>query len=128
MELSMKNFFILTLVLLIPMGAQSIKWYSPSKGFAKAEKEKKIVLIDVYTDWCGWCKTMDKETYSNKSVTKALNKNFVCVNYNPEKDGNIKIGGKVYKPESFENMAKVDGYPATAFFRSNGKFIETVTG
>lgn len=127
----MKNIFlvsILQLLFVFPMFAQTIKWYSPQKGFAKAAKEKKLVLVDIYTDWCGWCKKMDKETYANKSVAKALNKNFVCIKYNPEKDGNIKVGGKVYKPGAFESMANVTGYPATAFFKSNGKFIETVDG
>lgn len=119
--------FIL-ITLFFPIDAQSIKWYSPEKGFAKAAKEKKIVLVDIYTDWCGWCKKMDKETYANKSVAKALNKNFVCVKYNPEKDGNIKVGGKVYDPDAFQKMTNVTGYPATAFFRSDGKFIETVMG
>lgn len=121
-------FLILVLGLLIPLEAQTIKWYTAEKGFAKAAKEKKLVLVDIYTDWCGWCKKMDKETYANKSVAKALNKNFVCVKYNPEKDGNIMVGGKVYKPNAFESMANVAGYPATAFFSSSGEFIQTVVG
>lgn len=116
------------LVMVSTICTQSIKWYSPEKGFAKAAKEKKIVLVDIYTDWCGWCKKMDKETYANKSVAKALNKNFVCVKYNPEKDGKIKIGSKIYTPGDFEKLTNVEGYPSTAFFRSDGKFIETIAG
>lgn len=127
----MKRTFILIVIsalFVLPLYSQTLKWYSPDAGFKKAKKEKKTVLIDIYTDWCGWCKKMDNETYSNKKVIKALNKSFVCIKYNPETDGNINIGGKSYTPSKFSSMAKVEGYPATAFFTGSGNYIETVVG
>ena len=58
-------------------------WYSFDEGYNKAVKEDKIILIDAYTDWCGWCKVMDKKTYTQASVIEYLNENFVCVKLNP---------------------------------------------
>ena len=53
-----------------------IIWYSMSEGFTKAKKEKKMIVVDVYTDWCYWCKVMDQQTYGNAAIIKKMNKNF----------------------------------------------------
>jgi thiol:disulfide interchange protein len=47
-----------------------LTWYGWNEGYAKALKEGKIVLVDAYTDWCGWCKKMDRDTYTNPTIIK----------------------------------------------------------
>ncbi|CUT04904.1 DUF255 domain-containing protein, partial [Candidatus Kryptobacter tengchongensis] len=47
---------------------KELKWYSFSDGLKLAKSENKKVLIDVYTDWCEWCKKMDEEVYTNSTV------------------------------------------------------------
>ncbi|MGC6414302.1 MAG: DUF255 domain-containing protein, partial [Bacteroidia bacterium] len=44
---------------------EGVTWYNFTDGYNKAVKEGKIILIDAYTDWCGWCKVMDKKTYTD---------------------------------------------------------------
>lgn len=61
-----------------------LQWYEYADGYNKAKAENKILLVDAYTDWCGWCKVMDRETYTNAAVIAALNQDFVCVKFNPE--------------------------------------------
>ena len=65
---------ILTLICLIPftLGAsfkedpqKKINWVDFNTGLALAQQTGKIAVIDCYTDWCGWCKVMDKKTFSN---------------------------------------------------------------
>jgi hypothetical protein len=71
---------------------------------------------------------MDTATYGKTAVIEELNKEFVCIKYNPETDGNIEIAGTNYTPEEFGKVFKVSGYPATAFFTTKGEFIQTITG
>ena len=67
----------------------------------KMAKAPKKVYMDVYTDWCGWCKKMDATTFSNPSVVKYMNLNYYCVRFNAERQDVINFQGKAYafKPE-----------------------------
>ena len=49
-----------------------------------AAQEKKLIFIDAYTDWCIWCKVMDKETFSDPAVANFMNEKFVPVHYEME--------------------------------------------
>lgn len=59
-------------------------WYSFEEGYAKSVEEGKILLVDAYTDWCGWCKVMDRKTYADPAIIAKLNESFICVKFNPE--------------------------------------------
>lgn len=105
-----------------------LKWYSFDEGLAKAKIENKHVLIDVYTDWCSWCKVMDQKTYSDPDVVKYLNAKFILIKLNPEKDGQVTYNGKKYSAAQFSQGIGVNGYPATAFFESDAKMVTLVPG
>jgi thiol:disulfide interchange protein len=51
---------------------KSIAWLTVDEAAAKLQQEQRPVLIDLYTTWCGWCRQMDKKTYSNKKVAEYL--------------------------------------------------------
>ncbi len=125
---SISRLFVIVSFLSLTVLAQELKWYKPAEGFALAGRENKLVLLDAYTDWCVWCKVMDTATYAKPAVVELLNKDFVAIKYNPEKDGNIEIAGLSITPEEFGKKFKIAGYPATAFFTSTGEFIQTITG
>lgn len=98
-----------------------IVWYSPTEGYAKAKKEKKILLVDVYTDWCYWCKVMDKQTYTNKDIIEKVNQYFVAVKFNPENNGNHNINGQMLSSNQLMqllvNGGHNSGYPTTYFWK-----------
>src|SRR5450432_3731959 len=58
--------------------------------------EKRPILIDLYTDWCGWCKVMDKKTYSNSKVIAYLQQNFYTVKLNAETKETVNWNEKAY--------------------------------
>jgi thiol:disulfide interchange protein len=88
-------------------------------GMEAARRDNKLVLVDLYTDWCGWCKKLDKDTYTNPEVTELLNSRFVCVKLDAE-DG--------AEGESFAKQHKVRGYPCIIVLDSAGKLKNTNYG
>ncbi len=90
----------------------------------KAKSENKRVIIDVYTDWCGWCKKMDGEAYSNLDIKKILEDNFVFIKLNAEGTEKIKYNGKEYTETDLATYFEVTGYPTTVFLEPDGKLIE----
>ena len=78
----------------------AIEWISIEEAISKEKKAKKGFFIDVYTDWCGWCKVMDKQTFSDPAVIKYINENYYAVKFNAEQKESIK-----YKGQDFEYVA-----------------------
>jgi len=77
--------------------AAEIKWYSWEEAMAANEKNPKKVFVDVYTDWCGWCKRMDATTFKDESVVEYLNQNFYAVKLDAEQKESITFDGHTFK-------------------------------
>lgn len=104
------------------------QWKNFNDGMAQAKKTGKKVLIDVYTDWCTWCKKMDANTYSDAKVQEYLRKNYILVKLNPEKDGDVLYDGKKFSAAEFSQGMGITGYPATLFLKSSGEPITVLPG
>jgi thioredoxin-related protein len=76
--------------------APSIDWMTVEDAAGKLQKEKRPILIDLYTTWCGWCKQMDRKTYSNKQVAQYLQEKFYTVKVDAETKATIAWNGKTY--------------------------------
>ena len=77
--------------------ADKVQWMTLEEVMTSMQKEKRPILIDLYTDWCGWCKVMDKKTYQNKNVSAYLQQKFYTVKLNAEATKAITWNGKMYK-------------------------------
>jgi thioredoxin-related protein len=75
---------------------EHINWMNLNEAASSLQKEKRPVLIDLYTSWCGWCKVMDKKTYSNKNVAQYVEEKFYPVKLNAESKDAIEWKGKFY--------------------------------
>ena len=94
-KLKMKKLLIALLVLLslsIIGNAQKINWMTFQEAVKLNETAPKKIFIDVFTDWCGWCKKMDQTTFKNKDVVDYMNENFYAVKFNAECNDTIVFG------------------------------------
>jgi len=109
-----------------------VKWLT----FKEAQEKNKILpkpfLIDIYTDWCGWCKHMMKTTYSNPGFAQYINTNFYPIKFNAETKDTIEYNGETYKPTSklprtphglaLKFLGNKLSYPSTIFVGNNMEF------
>ena len=75
-----------------------VEWHSFQEAMELSKKQPRKIFIDVYTDWCGWCKTMMKTTFSDPQVAGYINANFYAVRFNAEDASVFEYKGeKFYK-------------------------------
>lgn len=73
-----------------------INWMTIEEVEEQMKVEPRKVYVDVYTDWCYWCKVMENKTFSNKKVIEYMNANFYCIHLNAERKDSITFQGKKY--------------------------------
>jgi thiol:disulfide interchange protein len=87
-------------------------WLSDlSRSLDQARRSNKMVLVDVYTDWCGWCHKLDRDTYSHPDVIKFVNSQFVCLKLDAEDGG---------QGQGFAQKYGVRGYPCIMMLDASG--------
>jgi len=91
---------------------KAITWHSFEEVIGKTAENPKMILVDVYTDWCGWCKKMDKSTFTDPKVIEYVNENFYAVKLNAEdRKKKFEFRGKEYTGEMMARAMKVRSYP-----------------
>ncbi len=127
--------FLLTVIFTTIASAQELQWNSFNDGMESAmrslnSKGKKKVMMDVYTDWCGWCKKMDKDVYSQADIKAYLANNFILIKLNAESNNEVTYKDNQGLTESVlaADELGIDGYPSTVFFTADGEVITMVPG
>ena len=77
--------------------AVTVKWLTFEDAVERSKTEKRKIFIDVYTDWCGWCKVMDKKTFNEPAVAKVLNEKYYPVKFNAEQREDVVFNGTTFK-------------------------------
>lgn len=115
-----------------------VNWLSFEEAVEKSKIEKKKIFIDVYTDWCGWCKVMDKNTFSQPVIAEYLNENFYAVKLNAEQKEDIVFrdhtfkfvasGSRGYHELAASLLNNKLSYPTVVFLDENFNIIQPLPG
>ncbi len=139
----MKNILLLVLfVSTITIQAQEINWLSLEKVIELQKENPKKIMIDVYTNWCGPCKMLDRNTFHNKEVVDYVNKNYYAVKFNAEGNDVINYKGKKYSnpkynparaksrnySHEFSNFMGITAFPTIVFLDEKAEMIVPVKG
>jgi len=117
----------------------TVNWLSIEQALKKQEKEPRKIFIDVYTDWCGWCKKMESTTFSHPVIAKYLNDKYYAVKFNAEYKDSIVFQGKTFtnqNPNAARNAHDLAvallqgkmGYPSVVFIDEKSNVITSVSG
>lgn len=122
-----------------------INWVGVNELPALQAKEPRKVMIDVYTSWCGPCKMMMKNTFTDKGIIDYINANYYAVKFNAEGNEDITYKEKTYSnskydasktrgrngTHDFASIAAVEGrlaYPTLVFMDSELNLIGPLQG
>lgn len=116
--------------------AEKIKWLTIEQAAERIKKEPRKVMIDVYTDWCGWCKKMDKDTFTDPEVIALMNKYYYAVKLDAEGKAPITLNDHTYtfKPDYRSHelaVALLQGqmsYPTTVYLDEKFNMLAPVPG
>lgn len=122
-----------------PASTAKIKWLDFEEAVALNKKKPKKMFIDMYTDWCGWCKKMDAATFINPVIVEYMNLHYYAVKFNAERKDTVTFNGKQYiNPNPAGSRASHQlaqellsgrmSYPSFIFLDENLKKVTTVPG
>jgi len=115
-----------------------INWMTMEQAIEKSKTEKKKIIIDVYTDWCGWCKRMDSTTFIAPAVANYINERYYPVKFNAEQQQDILFKDKTYHFKRtgtggchelvLEWVNNTIKYPTIIFLDENQNLIQPLPG
>ena len=76
---------------------KKIQWMNFTDMQKRIKQNPKKVFVDIYTDWCGWCKVLEKKTYTKSHLIDYLNENYYSVKFNGEQKQNVNFAGQEFK-------------------------------
>lgn len=138
----MKKALLILVLTVLGMSAalaqEEVKWYSIDEAVQMASEEPRVLVIDVYTDWCGWCKRMDATTFSDPEIVQIMNKHFYPVKLDAEGKEDIVIGERTFKfvqsgKRGYHEIAAIVtkgrlSYPTISYVDDQGRVLEAAPG
>ena len=140
----MNFYFLITLVLTLTSNcilAQKIQWLTLAEAMEAQKKIPKKIFMDVYTDWCGPCKLLDKNTFQNPDVSSYIREHYYAVKFNAEGQEEINFYNQKFSNPNYDINRKgrnathqftqflgVKGYPTMVFLSENGAPIMPIVG
>jgi thioredoxin-related protein len=117
---------VLTLLASLPLRADkpaTVHWVPFTLATQNAAAKGKYVFVDVYTDWCEYCKQLDAVTFRADPVLAELDKHFISAKLNAESPTPVVWKGRKMTSAQLSGVWRVDGFPTMMFLNSKGEVI-----
>jgi len=105
-----------------------VQWRNYSDALREGKEKQQLIVLDVYTDWCVWCKRMLRDVYGDKDVREYLEANFVVAKLNAESATLHDFEGTKATEREIASAYGINGYPATVFFSEDGEPLIILPG
>ena len=138
----MKSILFLSISFLLTFGSfaqNGVKWMSWNEAVAANSKEPKMIFVDTYTDWCGWCKKMDASTFSHPVIADYMNEHYYAVKMDAEMKDTIVFNGYTFvnpNPQTRRSTHQLAAslldnklsYPSFVFLNPNFERMQILPG
>lgn len=130
-----------------PEATPAVQWMEFDAALKTASASGKHIMVDVYTDWCGYCKKLDAETYSEEGVRKILADSYVSIKLKGDSSRKLKVSVQPLDSEGktllrfvvtdtassseaslSRGALRATGFPTIAFLAPDGRLITTRPG
>ena len=108
--------------------SETVNWVSLEQAQENNKSNPKAIFIDFSAEWCGWCKVMDKNTFSDADVATYMNENFHSVRLDYDSKEQIEFFGERYTPRQLGEKYKVPGLPTILLVAPDNKKSKTLVG
>jgi len=119
-----------------------INWVTMDEAIELQKTAPKKIIMDVYTNWCGPCKMLDKNTFQNEDVANYVNEHFYAVKFNGEGNASVTYKDRTFgnpnydatkanrrnSAHEFARYLQVNAYPTMVFFDEEANYISPVRG
>jgi thioredoxin-related protein len=116
---------------------KGVKWYTIQEAEKLVKENPRPLFVDTFTDWCGWCKKLDQDTFSNPVIADILNNKFYPVKFDAEGKEPVKFQGTTFINDGKAGkanqlaVAMLRGnlvYPNIVFFNEKIQLLTNVPG
>jgi thioredoxin-related protein len=108
--------------------AETVDWLPLDEALEKARATNKKILIDVYAPWCGFCRRMHAETFSDPSVSKYIEENYIATRVDGDSSEQYSFLGHTFSGTELAAQLGARGFPTTVFLFSSGQYIAPLPG
>lgn len=122
------------------ISSQEIQWMTMEEALQMRKTENKKILVDMHTDWCGWCKKMEEATFRQPHIAQYINENFLPVKFNAESQEAIDFNSSTYNwvrqgnrgyhelaLKFAESLGRLS-FPTIVFINENLQIIQPIPG